>query len=56
MTKERYKELRFDENVTLTNKEIREGWHFCLEWDGMLINKYTSPEGKCCKCALIGTT
>jgi hypothetical protein len=40
MTEERYKALMDDETATqgnLTDAEIKEGWHFCCEFDGLLI-------------------
>ena len=33
----------------LTKEEIEEGWHFCIEWDGLLI-KRGDPEAECCNC------
>jgi len=42
MTKERWLELMkpFEEGdgVMLTNEEIDAGWHWCEEWDGLLVN------------------
>lgn len=39
MTGDRYRELRFGppDVSRLTQSEIDEGWHFCIEWDFMLI-------------------
>ena len=35
----------------LTQKEIDEGWRFCCEWDGMLVNKNDKEgEGQFCTC------
>lgn len=33
----------------LTPEEVEAGWHFCPDWDGMLIHP-NSPEGACCLC------
>jgi hypothetical protein len=33
----------------LTKEEIEDGWHFCCDWDGMLIHPEL-PEGDCCNC------
>ena len=42
MTKERWNYLMqpFDgnEDVMLTAEELNEGWHWCEEWDGLLIH------------------
>jgi hypothetical protein len=42
MTRERWIELMkpFAENdgINLTQEEIDEGWHWCEEWDGLLIH------------------
>ena len=48
MDDERYKYLEVT-GAPITDKEIQEGWHYCYEWDGMLINK-SWPEAECCKC------
>jgi hypothetical protein len=37
MTEERWKELMRDQTLPLTKQEIADGWHFCPEWDGLLI-------------------
>lgn len=42
MTKERWNYLMRpftgDEYITLTAEELNAGWHWCEEWDGLLIN------------------
>ena len=35
----------------LTTEEKAEGWHFCNEWDGMLVHP-DSPEAEACDCPL----
>jgi hypothetical protein len=39
MTRERWFELMNDrtESLNLTDAEIVEGWHWCSEWDGLLV-------------------
>ena len=37
MTKERYTAVSEYENAPLTPEEITEGWHFCHEWDNLLV-------------------
>ena len=49
MTPERYRELELDYNLKLTPEEVAAGWHFCMEWDGMLINRH-HKEGEACFC------
>lgn len=49
MNKDRYNELMNDPNSRLTDEEIAEGYHFCLEWDGLLIHR-DDPEARCCDC------
>lgn len=34
------------ENGMLTEEEIKEGWHFCMEMDGLLANS-NEPDGDC---------
>lgn len=50
MTKERYQALMRDEALRLTPEEVAEGWFFCCEWDGLLIQR-GDPESECCTCA-----
>jgi hypothetical protein len=33
----------------LTQEELREGWHYCAEWDQMLVGP-TMPEWEACLC------
>jgi hypothetical protein len=50
MTKKRYNELWDDPEKFLTNDEIEEGWHFCGEWDGMLVGPKMPETEFCNKC------
>lgn len=52
MSPERYSELEEGESE-LTSEEIAAGWHFCLEWDFMLINA-CDPDGEKCDCKIGG--
>lgn len=49
MENSRYAELSNDLKTRLTDEEAKMGWHFCNEWDGLLIHK-TWPEHECCVC------
>ncbi len=49
MTNDRYFQLMNDLNERLTQQEIEEGWHFCPDWDGLLIHE-SHPEFECCTC------
>lgn len=52
MTKERYQALMApDSELSLTDEEVKEGYHFCWDWDGLLIHK-DDPEAECCSCNL----
>ncbi len=33
----------------LTPQEIAAGWHYCHDWDGLLIHP-GDPEAECCSC------
>lgn len=46
---EEYKKA--DKEGKLTDKQYKEGWFFCCEWDEMLIHK-DSPEAQCCTCRM----
>lgn len=37
MTDERYNEIMDNPEESLTQKEIDEGWHFCQEFDFLLV-------------------
>jgi hypothetical protein len=37
--------------ASLNPHEKADGWHFCLEWDGMLVHP-DDPEAQCCLCNL----
>jgi hypothetical protein len=37
MTRARFKQLSADDGPNLTQAEIDEGWHFCAEFDGLLV-------------------
>ncbi len=37
MTNERYMALERNRSLSLTHRELEEGWHFCVDWDGMLV-------------------
>ncbi len=38
MTYERYGELN-DKGYGITEEEAASGWHFCVDWDGLLRTK-----------------
>lgn len=48
MTENRYNQLMSQEG-SLTPEEIKEGWHFCWDWDGLLIHP-GDPEMDACRC------
>lgn len=45
----RFNFLMSYENAQLTKEEVAEGWHFCFDWDGLLIHK-DDPEAGACTC------
>lgn len=49
MTKQRYYQLAQSLTLNLTAEEFDAGWHFCPDWDGMLIHK-TDGEMDGCTC------
>lgn len=49
MTDERWHSLMKDDALSLTEQEIKDGWHFCVEWDGLLIGPCMG-ELECCSC------
>ena len=54
MMPERRKDLMRDIDLELTVDEVAQGYCFCAEWDGLLVNVNNDPEAiDCCsvKCA-----
>ncbi|MCK5613692.1 hypothetical protein KAR91_68140 [Candidatus Pacearchaeota archaeon] len=51
MDRQRYIDLD-RELVKLTKDERKAGWHFCYDWDEMLIGPGT-PEAAACLCGVI---
>ncbi len=49
MSPERYYEVAWDIEKDLTAKEFKEGWHFCCEFDGLLVGP-GMEEQKYCNC------
>lgn len=49
MTKQRYNELMKNPELKLTPEEYKNGWHFCYEWDELLIH-ISWKEFKSCTC------
>ncbi len=50
MDKQRYYELSTNMELKLTPEEVAAGWHFCPDWDDMLIHK-DGPEAGGCTCS-----
>ena len=50
MSKDRWTQLMLDEDLELTAEEIKNGWHFCVEFDGLLIGP-GMDEMKNCECS-----
>ncbi len=50
MTNERYREIENDLEMCLTAEEVAEGWHFCMEFDGLLVKGDPKEDvcGKAC--------
>lgn len=46
----RWRELMDDESKQLTPEEREKGWHFCYEFDGLLVGPAEDPEWDCCTC------
>lgn len=37
MDKERWTQLMKDDSLKLSESELDQGWHFCPDWDGLLV-------------------
>lgn len=40
-----------DDSKALTESELAIGWHWCDEWDGLLVGP-NMDELRCCKCTI----
>lgn len=49
MNPDRYKLLMEDDSEPLTTEEIARGWHFCFEFDGLLVGPGMQEE-EVCRC------
>lgn len=49
----RWTQLMENESLSLTQEEKDQGWHFCPDWDYLLISP-ESAEYKSCNCKLKG--
>lgn len=47
LTRERYWELESDWSVRFTEEECAEGWHWCDDWDGLLVHPSMSEAASC---------
>lgn len=48
MTERRFCELMDNDDAKLSEEEIKQGWHFCMEFDGLLYN--SNDEAFTCDC------
>jgi hypothetical protein len=46
----RWREVMNDESKQLTSEEKEAGWHFCGEFDGLLVGPAEDAEWDCCTC------
>lgn len=47
MSDERWHLLMKNDDEQLTDDEIEEGWHFCWDWDGLLIGPGMGEMERC---------
>lgn len=50
MEHERWVRLMESQTLELTPDEIAIGWHFCGDWDGLLVGPDMPMEQDCCTC------
>lgn len=51
MTDNRWRQLMENDLESLTQQEISDGWHFCPDWDGLLIGP-NMGETESCGCGI----
>ena len=49
MTRERWYEVQFNDDAKLSESEVAAGWHFCDEFDCLLVGPGMG-ELRCCTC------
>lgn len=49
MTEDRHAALMADDDLPLTSEKLAEGWHFCPDWDGLLVGP-GMKETESCNC------
>lgn len=54
MSTERWTALMDNDLEQLTAEELADGWHFCWEWDGLLVGP-NMGEIEFCECPYPGT-
>jgi hypothetical protein len=52
MKKKRWRELMNNPDLELTPEERAKGWHFCPEWDDLLLGPGMEAELEACRCRL----
>ena len=52
---ERFAALMRSDTLELTPEELSSGWHFCPEWDGLLVAPHTE-EGEFCLCGIFAVS
>lgn len=52
MKPERWEALEASNELPLTEEEIKMGWHFCPDWDGLLVGPGMTGELESCLCDL----
>ena len=50
MTNKRWVALFTSNTLDITQEEIDTGWHFCPDWDGLLIGPGMPGEQELCLC------
>ena len=50
MSEERIEQLKNDQSLELTDEELALGYHFCYDWDGLLVEPGSNKMQHCfCK-------
>ena len=50
MDQERWIRLMESNEMALTEGEAAMGWHWCGDWDGLLVGPSMPMEWECCTC------
>jgi hypothetical protein len=50
MNIDRYNKIMWEDTEKLTAEDTKKGWHYCCEFDDLLVGPEMEGEWQCCTC------